>query len=111
MQKLGKIMLLCSMSAMTLSGCATVEGMKLAQATADEALALAKADKIAAEQAQTTANQGVAAAEKAQNSADQAAAAAKVADDKAQSAGELAANNEKIFWQHHETHHPHRKPR
>ena len=109
--KMSKIILVASVCAMTLGGCATVDDMKLAQATADQALALAKEGKMAAEQAQGTADQGVAAAGRAQATADQASAAAKVADDKAESAGDLAAKTDKSFWQHHETHHRHRKPR
>lgn len=111
MPNMAKIILVASMSVMTLSGCATVESVKLAQATADQALALAKEDKVAAEQAQRTADQGVAAAQRAQVTADQAGAAAKVADDKAQAAGDAAAKTDKVFWQHHETHHRHRKPK
>ena len=99
------------LSAVTLSGCATVEDVKRAQSTADQAVALAREGKAAAQQAQTTADQGVAAAQRAQGTADQAVAAAKVADDKGQAAGDAAANNDKVFWQHHETHHRHRKPK
>ena len=111
MYKIIKVTAICAVSAALLGGCATVESVKLAQATADQALALAQAGKAAAQQAQSTADQGVALAKQAQGTADQGVAAAKVADDKAQAAGDLGAKNEKTFWDHHETHHRHRKPR
>lgn len=111
MHKITKTLLICSASVAMLSGCATVESVKLAQSTADQALTLAQANKVAVQQAQGTADQGVAAAQQAQATADQGVAASKVADEKAQSAGDLAAKNEKVFSQHHETHHRHRKPR
>lgn len=98
-------------SAALLGGCASIEDVKRAQSTADQAVALAREGKAAAQQAQSTADQGVAAAQRAQGTADQAVAAAKAADDKAQAAGDAAAKNEKIFWQHHETHHRHYKAR
>ena len=111
MYKIFKATAICAVSAALLGGCATVESVKLAQSTADQALALAQSAKAAAQQAQSTADQGVASARQAQGTADQGVAAAKVADDKAQAAGDLGAKNEKTFWDHHETHHRHRKPR
>ncbi len=97
-------------SSTMLSGCATTEAVKQAQATADQALALAKQGNAAAEKAQTTADAGVNAAQRAQMTADAANAAAAVADGKAEAAGAKADKNDKTFWQHHETHHRHRRP-
>lgn len=102
-----KEVMIVALSAALLGGCASIEDVKRAQSTADQAVALAREGKAAAQQAQGTADQGVAAAQRAQATADQGVAAAKAADDKAQAAGDAAAKNEKIFWQHHETHHRH----
>ncbi len=99
-----------AMSGTLLSGCATTEAVKRAQATADQALALAQQDKVAAEQAQATADAGVSAAQRAQATADAGVAAAAAADAKAEAAGAKADKNDKTFWQHHETHHRHRRP-
>lgn len=117
--KLNKnLILVVSVAAPMLAGCATLEDVKRAQLTADQAVAAAQAAQGSADRAQSTADQGVAAAQRAQNSADRAqatadkaVAAAKVADDKAQAAGDAAAENKKVFWQHHDTHHRHRRPR
>ena len=98
------------LSGTTLSGCATTEAVKRAQATADQALALAKQGKIEAEKAQATADAGVSAAQRAQATGDSAVAAAATADAKAEAASSKADNNDKTFWQHHETHHRHRRP-
>lgn len=99
-----------AISSTMISGCATTEAVKQAQATADQALALAKQGNAAADKAQATADAGVNAAQRAQVTADAAGAAAAVADGKAEAAGAKADNNDKTFWQHHETHHRHRRP-
>lgn len=99
-----------AVSGTMISGCATTEAVKRAQATADQALALAQQDKVAAEQAQATADAGVRAAQRAQETADAGVAAAAVADGKAEAAGAQADKNDKTFWQHHERHHRHRRP-
>jgi uncharacterized protein YceK len=109
MRKNTTMMLVAAASAVLLSGCASIEDVKRAQSTADQALALAGEGKAAAQQAQGTADQAVAAAQRAQSTADQGVTAAQVADGKGQAAGDAAAKNEKVFWQHHQTHHRHRK--
>lgn len=97
-------------SSVLLSGCATTEAVKRAQATADQALELAKQGNAAAANAQATGDAGVSAAQRAQATADAAVSAAAAADSKAEAAGVKADNNDKTFWQHHETHHRHRRP-
>lgn len=97
-----------AISTLLLSGCATTESVKQAQATADQALALAREGKSAAQRAQETADSAAAAAQRAQLTADGAQAAATVADSKAEAAGAAAAKADKTFWQHHELHHRHR---
>jgi len=92
-----------------LSGCATIDDVKRAQSTADQALSLAQEGKSAAQQAQATADNATVAAQRAQATADSAVSAAAIADSKAEAAGAAAAKTDKTFWQHHERHHRHRK--
>lgn len=106
-----KAALLLATSSSMIAGCATVEDVKRAQATADQALNLAQEDKVAAERAQSTADNATAAAQRAQSTADSAVNAAAVADQKAEAAGAAAAQADKTFWQHHERHHRHRNPK
>ena len=91
-----------------LSGCATTEAVKRAQATADQALTLAQQGNVAAQKAQGTADSAVAAAAQAQSTADLGVAKADAAAASAQAAGEAAAKADRTFWQHHERHHRHR---
>lgn len=99
-----------AVSGTMLSGCATIESVERAQATANQALSLAQQGNAAAQAAQATADAGVSAAQRAQATADAAGAAAAVADGKAEAAGAKADKNDKTFWQHHQTHHRHRRP-
>lgn len=92
-----------------LSGCATTEAVKQAQATADQALMLANQGIASAQKAQVTADSAVTAAQRAQETADSAQNAAAVADAKAQAAGDAAAKADKTFWDHHNLHHRHRR--
>ena len=104
-----KLIIAATSAAVLLSGCATTESVKRAQATADQALALAQDGKSAAQRAQETADGSVVAAQRAQVTADGAQAAAVTADGKAEAAGTAAAKTDATFWQHHERHHRHRK--
>jgi len=104
-----KLFVACTASAFLLSGCATVESVERAQAVADQALALAQQDQTAAQQAQATADSATAAAQRAQTTANGAQAAAAAADAKAVAAAAAAEKADKTFWDHHATHHPHRR--
>lgn len=104
-----KLVAACAASAFLLSGCATIESVERAQSTADQALGLAQQGLAAAQQAQTTADGATSAAQRAQTTANGAQSAAEAADAKAVAAGEAAAKNDKTFWDHHETHHRHRR--
>lgn len=108
MKQFIKMTLALTASGMLLGGCATTEAVKRAQATADEALALAQRGNTAAQQAQATADGAVAAAARAQTTANGAQAAAEAADNRAQAAGAEAAKAQRTFWQHHDRHHPHK---
>lgn len=108
MKFINKSIAALAVSAAMLSGCATTEAVKRAQATADQALSLAQEDKLAAQRAQDTADSATVAAQRAQATADSAQAAAVIADSKAVAAGAAAEQADKTFWQHHERHHRHR---
>lgn len=108
--EIGKILLNFAVFSV-LSGCATIDDVKRAQATADEAAGLASQGIAAGQAAQATADSAVAAAQRAQFTADKAANAAAAADAKAAEAGAAAAKIDKTFWQHHARHHPHRNAR
>lgn len=103
-----KFILASASAVILLSGCATIEDVKRAQSTADQALSLAQEGKAAAERGQATADNATIAAQRAQSTADSAVSAAAVADQKAEAAGAAAAKTDKTFWQHHERHHRHR---
>ena len=88
------------MGAMALGGCATVDSVKQAQATADQALAQAQAGNAAAHQAQSSADAAMAAAQRAQATADAAGSAAQQASATATSANqrvdELSARVDRV---------------
>ncbi|MEO0063507.1 MAG: hypothetical protein RLZZ08_2067 [Pseudomonadota bacterium] len=110
--KISHLLVMGVASSLMLSGCATVKSVKLAQSTADQALALAQAGNAAAQKAQGTADAAGAAAAQAQatatgarNAAANAQATADGAAASAQAAGAEAAKSIDLFWKHHRRHH------
>ncbi|MFC3068272.1 hypothetical protein [Phenylobacterium soli] len=102
--------------AVALSGCASIDSVKRAQATADQALAMAQSDQAASQHAQSSADAAAAAAQRAQSSADAAASAAQSAQSAAQAAsaqvGDLSTRVDRMQRQratsgkrHHRTRH------
>lgn len=76
--------------AVALGGCATVESVQHAQATADQALSQAQAAETAAQKAQGSADSAAAAAQAAQSAAQRAQSTADAAASAAQSAASAA---------------------
>lgn len=100
-------------SALVLSGCATVESVEKAQATADQAMSqaqgaqsTAQAAGAAAQRAQGTADSAGAAAQRAQSSADAAAATAQTAAADAHQANDRLDHMTPVVG-HLEHHHGH----
>jgi hypothetical protein len=76
--------------ALMLSGCASIDAVEHAQATADEAMTHAQAGEAAAARAQSTADAAGAAAQRAQSTADAAGSAAQRAQSTADAANSAA---------------------
>lgn len=95
-----RFLVAATLAGATLSGCATIESVKRAQSTADQAVTLATQGNAAAQAAQATADGATAAALAAQTTANGAQTAAEAADAKAVTAGTAAEAAQKTIDQH-----------
>ena len=95
-----RILLAATVAGAMLSGCASIESVKRAQSTADQAVTLANQGNAAAQNAQATADGATSAAQTAQTTANGAQAAADAADAKAVAAGTAATSAQKTIDDH-----------